>query len=239
MIARIVTWSLQHRLLVIAITLIVVASGAWSLRRLPIDAYPDTTPVMVQVNTTAPALSPPEVEQQITFPVEQVISGLPGLAEVRSISKFGLSQLTVIFEEGVDLYLARQMVSERLGAVRLPEGIEPPQLGPISTGLGEIFHYIVTGDGYDLEALTTIHDWVIKPQLLSVPGVAEVNTWGGERKQYQIVVEPDQLLKFGLTMDDVFDALRKNNQSVGGGNVSQAGELHLVQGMALTTNVDE
>jgi cobalt-zinc-cadmium resistance protein CzcA len=195
--------------------------------------------VLVQVNTTAPALSPLEIEQQVTFPVEQVISGLPGLAEVRSISKFGLSQVTAIFEEGVDLYLARQMVMERLGAARLPAGIDPPQLGPIATGLGEVFHYLVTGDGYDLETLTTIHDWVIKPQLLSVPGVAEVNTWGGERRQYQVVVQPDRLLRYDLTMDDVFAALRANNVSVGGGNIVQAGELHLVQGMSLTTSVEE
>ncbi len=239
MINRIITWSLEHRLLVLALALIVAGAGIWSMRRLPIDAYPDTTPVMVQVNTTAPALSPAEIEQQVTYPVEQVISGLPGLTEVRSISKFGLSQVTAIFEEGVDLYLARQMVMERLGAVRLPEGISPPQLGPISTGLGEVFHYIVTADAYSLEELTTIHDWVIKPQLLSVPGVAEVNTWGGERKQYQVVIEPARLLKYDLTMDDVFDALRKNNRSVGGGNIVQAGELHLVQGMSLTTSVEE
>jgi cobalt-zinc-cadmium resistance protein CzcA len=238
-INRVITWSLEHRLLVIAVALIVVAAGFWSLRRLPIDAYPDTTPVMVQVNTTAPALSPLEIEQQVTFPVEQVISGLPGLAEVRSISKFGLSQVTTIFEEGVDLYLARQMVMERLGAVRLPEGIAAPQLGPIATGLGEVFHYVVTGDGWSLEELTTIHDWVIKPQLLSVPGVAEVNTWGGERRQYQVVVRPDRLPRYDLTMDDVFAALRENNQSVGGGIIVQAGELHLVQGMSLTTSVEE
>ena len=239
MINRIITWSLEHRLLVLALTLIVVGAGVWSMGRLPIDAYPDTTPVMVQVNTTAPSLSPLEIEQQVTYPVEQVISGLPGLTVVRSISKFGLSQVTAIFAEGVDLYLARQMVMERLGAVELPEGIPPPRLGPISTGLGEVFHYIVTGDAYSLEELTTIHDWVIKPQLLSVPGVAEVNTWGGERKQYQVVVEPARLLKYDLTMNDLFDALRENNRSVGGGNIVQAGELHLVQGMSLTRNVDE
>ncbi|MCH6552056.1 MAG: efflux RND transporter permease subunit, partial [Planctomycetes bacterium] len=239
MISRIITWSLEHRLLVVAVSLIVVAAGLWSLLRLPIDAYPDTTPVLVQVNAIAPALSPLEIEQQVTFPVEQVISGLPGLAQVRSISKFGLSQVTAIFEEGVDLYLARQMIMERLGAVRLPEGIAPPQLGPIATGLGEVFHYVVTGDGYSLEELTTIHDWVIKPQLLSVPGVAEVNTWGGERRQYQVVVEPNRLLRYDLTLGDVFGALRANNQSVGGGNIVQGGELHLVQGMSLTTSVEE
>jgi len=239
MLNAVITWSLRHRVLVLAITLIVVGTGVYSLGKLPIDAYPDTTPVMVHVNTTAPSLSPLEIEQQVTFPVEQVVSGLPGLKEVRSISKFGLSQITAIFEDDVDLYLARQMVMERLQSAKLPEGIDSPELGPISTGLGEVFHYIVTGDGYSLEELTTIHDWVIKPQLRSVPGVAEVNTWGGEKRQYQVVVEPQQLLKYDLTMDDVFEAMRRNNMNVGGGNISSGGELQLVQGVSLTTNVDE
>ena len=239
MLNAIINWSLQHRLLVIAISLIVVGTGIASLRKLPIDAYPDTTPVMVQINTTAASLSPLEIEQQVTFPVEQVIGGLPGLEEVRSVSKFGLSVVTAIFEDGVDLYLARQMVMERLQTATLPQGIGPPALGPISTGMGEVFHYVVSGDGYSLEELTTIHDWVIKPQLRSVPGVAEVNTWGGEKRQYQVIVEPSQLIKYALVIDDVFDALRRNNMNVGGGNITRAGELQLVQGVSLTTTVDE
>ncbi|MGI9014412.1 MAG: efflux RND transporter permease subunit [Phycisphaerales bacterium] len=239
MLNAIINWSLQHRVLVIAITLIVVGTGAYSMQYLPIDAYPDTTPVMVQINTTAPSLSPLEIEQQVTFPIEQVVSGLPGLKEVRSVSKFGLSVITAIFEDGVDVYLARQMVMERLQTAKLPEGIATPELGPISTGLGEVFHYIMSGDGYSLEELTTIHDWVMKPQLRSVPGVAEVNTWGGEKRQYQVIVEPSRLMKYGIVIDDVFDALRRNNMNVGGGNITQAGELQLVQGISLTTNVWE
>jgi len=239
MLNSIITWSLQHRLLVIAMTLIVVGAGGWSLQHLPIDAYPDTTPVMVQINTTAPSLSPLEIEQQVTFPIEQVISGLPGLEDVRSISKFGLSQITAIFVDGTDLYLSRQMVMERLQSARLAEGIDSPELGPISTGLGEVFHYTVSGPAYSLEELTTIHDWVIKPQLQSVPGVAEVNTWGGQRRQFHVIIEPNQLLKYDLTIDDVFEALRHNNMNVGGGHITQAGELHLVQGVSLTTNIEE
>ncbi len=239
MLNAIIDWSLQHRLLVIAITLIVGGTGVFSLGRLPIDAYPDTTPVMVQINTTAASLSPLEIEQQVTFPVEQVISGLPRLEEVRSVSKFGLSVVTAIFEDGADLYLARQMVMERLQTTRLPKGIGPPELGPISTGLGEVFHYVVTGDNHSLEELTTIHDWVIKPQLRSVRGVAEVNTWGGQKRQYQVVIEPAQLMKYDLVIDDIYDALRRNNMSVGGGNITKAGELQLVQGVSLTTNVKE
>jgi len=239
MLNRIITWSLDNRILVVICTLVLLGSGIYSLYRLPIDAFPDTTPVQVQINTVAPALAPQEIEQGITFPVEQAISGLPGLNEVRSISKFGLSQVTVIFEDGTDIYLARQLVMERLQTVELPEGTPRPEMGPISTGLGEVYHYIVTGKGKSLEELTTIHDWVIKPRLRSVPGVAEVNTWGGKRKQYHVLVDLARLMKHDLTLDDVFDALRKNNLNVGGGNITQSGELTLVQGISLTRTPEE
>jgi cobalt-zinc-cadmium resistance protein CzcA len=239
MLNRIITWSLEHRLLVIVLSLVLVVLGVQALLRMPIDAFPDTTPVQVQINTVAPALSPLEIEQQITFPVEQAISGLPGLDEVRSISKFGLSQVTVIFEDGTDIYFARQLVMERLQTVELPEGTPRPEMGPVATGLGEVYHYIVTGRGHTLEELTTLHDWVVKPRLKSVPGVAEVNTWGGKLRQYHVLVDLARLMKYDLTMDDVFAALRKNNLNVGGGNIVEAGELHLVRGMSLTTNVRE
>jgi len=174
MLSRIISWSLENRFLVILFSLLLAGSGMHALGHLPIDAFPDTTPVQVQINTVAPALSPLEIEQGITFPVEQAISGLPQLEEVRSISKFGLSQVTVIFEDGADIYLARQLVMERLQTVELPEDIPPPEMGPVSTGLGEVYHYIVTGEGRSLEEITTIHDWIVKPRLRSVPGVAEV-----------------------------------------------------------------
>ena len=239
MLNRIITWSLEHRFLVIILTLVLLGSGVYSLYRLPIDAFPDTTPVQVQINTVAPALSPEEIEQGITFPVEQAIGGLPGLAEVRSISKFGLSQVTVIFEDGTDIYFARQLVMERLQTVELPDGTPQPEMGPVSTGLGEVYHYIVTGQGKSLEELTTIHDWVIKPRLRSVSGVAEVNTWGGKRRQYHVLVDLTRLMKHDLTLDDVFEALQKNNLNVGGGNITQSGEQHLVQGVSLTRTPTE
>ena len=239
MLNRIITWSLEHRFLVIVLSIVLMGSGIQALYRLPIDAFPDTTPVQVQINTVAPALTPLEIEQQITFPVEQAISGLPGLDEVRSISKFGLSQVTVIFEDGTDTYFARQLVMERLQTVDLPEGIPQPEMGPVATGLGEVYHYIVTGKGKSLEELTTIHDWVVKPRLKSVPGVAEVNTWGGKIKQYHVLVDLARLMKYDLTLDHVFEALQKNNLNVGGGNITQAGELHLVHGISLTTNIGE
>ena len=164
---------------------LLVLAGGWALQRLPLDAFPDTTPVQVTVNTVAPTLSPLEVERQITTPVEAALNGLPGLHEARSVSKFGFSQITLIFADEVDIWLARQVVSERLGAVELPAGIAPPTLGPVSTGLGEVFHYVIRAEGYDLTKLPpdearrkltelrTVHDWVIKPQLRAVSGVAE------------------------------------------------------------------
>jgi cobalt-zinc-cadmium resistance protein CzcA len=203
MLERIISISIEHRWVVVLISLLVAALGVNSARRLDIDAFPDTTPVLVQVNATAPALGALETEQQVTLPLEQAIAGLPALTEVRSISKFGLSQVTAIFEDGTSIHLARQLVSERLSAVELPDGIGKPELGPISTGLGEIFHYIVhSPDGSrSLEELTTIHDWMIAPKLLSVRGVAEVNTWGGRVRQYQVLVDPDRLIQRGMTMD--------------------------------------
>jgi len=239
MLNFIINWSLEHRILVLILSCVLIGTGIQSLYNLPMDAFPDTTPVQVQINTSTPALSPLEIEQQITFPVEQVISGLPGLKDVRSISKFGLSQVTVIFDEDTDVYFARQQVMERLQNVEFPEGIPRPEMGPVASGLGEIFHYIVTGQEKTLEELTTLHDWVIKPRLQSVPGVAEVNTWGGELRQFHVLLDISRLIKHDLVPGDVFSALRKNNLTVGGGNITRAGELHLVRGISLTTNTEE
>ena len=239
MLERIINWSLEHRFVVIGIFVVAIGSGIIALRRLPIDAFPDTTPVQVQINTIAPALAPLEVEQQVTFPVEQAIGGLPGLEEVRSISKFGLSQVTVVFDDDTDIYFARQLVMERLQTVELAAGIPQPEMGPVATGLDEVYHYIVTGQGKTLEELTTLHDWVIKPRLRSVPGVAEVNTWGGHRKQFHVVVDLNRLMKYGFTLDDVFETLKKNNLNVGGGNITSAGELHLVNGIGQVADKNE
>ena len=238
---HIISFSLRHRPLVLLVTGLLVVAGVVSLRALPIDAFPDTTPVMVQINTTASALNPEEVEAQLTFPVEQAIGGLPGLLEVRSISKFGFSQVTTVFEDGTDTVTARQLIAERLATVELPEmaGVSRPQLGPISTGLGEVYHYLVQSDHHDLTELRTIHDWIVKAQLRTVPGVAEVNSWGGYKRQYHVAVDPALLAKYDLTLGDVIAALRANNANVGGGTIERAGEVHLVQGIGLVTNVDE
>lgn len=235
MLARILDWSLSHRLVVVMAWVGVVIAGILSLLRLPIDAFPDTTPVQVQVNTVAPALSPLEIERQITRPVEWAISGLPGLNEVRSVSKFGFSHVTVTFDDSTDIYLARQVVMERLQAIDLPHEIARPALGPVATGLGEVFHYVVTGEGKSLAELRTAQDWIIKPQLSSVAGVAEVNTWGGDERQIHVVVDPVELMRFDLSLADLAHAIEQNSGNVGGGTIDVAGESSLVQGIGMAT----
>jgi cobalt-zinc-cadmium resistance protein CzcA len=230
--------SLRHRLVVLLVTLGVSVAGVIAFVRLPIDAFPDTTPVQVQVNTVAPALSPLEIERQVTFPIEQALSGLPGLDEVRSLSRFGLSQVTVIFADDTDLWLARQVVSERLQGVRLPASIDRPQLGPVATGLGEVFHYLVKGDR-PLAELRTAHDWTIRPQLRSLPGVAEVNAWGGDERQFHVEVDPGQLHARGLTLAQLIDALERNNANASGGLLDQPGASLLVQGIGIVTKIDD
>ncbi len=240
MLNRLIDLSLRHRGVVLLATLALILNGIFALRALPFDAYPDTTPVQVTVNATAPALSPDEVERQLTFRLEQVLGGQPGLRTMRSVSKFGFSQLTLVFDDDTDVWRARQGVSERLLAVTLPEGIDRPTLGPLTTGLGEVFQYLVRGDErWDAAQLRTLHDWVIRPQLLSVPGVAEVNTWGGHERQIQVAVDPDLLLKHDLTLAQVEAVLRSNNGSVGGGTLDQAGETWLIQGLALAVTPED
>lgn len=241
MFERLVELALRNRLLVLLLGASLIGAGAYTLTKTPVDAFPDTTPVQVQINTVAPALNPEEIEQQLTLPVELAIGGLPGLSNVRSISKFGLSQVVATFEDETSIIDARQYVSERLATVELPSGLERPQLGPISTGLGEVFHYILRSeDGtHSLEELRTLHDWVVKPELRKVPGVAEVNSWGGYEKQYHVVVEPDALLKFNLTLGDVFEALEQNNQNVGGGVLRSGGQAQLVHGLGRVTSVEQ
>ena len=237
MLNWIIEASLRHRTLVLAVTAVFVVAGTFSMSKLSIDAFPDVTDVMVQVNTIAPALSPVEVESQISARVEQSLGGLPNLKLVRSMSKFGLSQVTVVFEDGTNLYFARAQVLERLQSVELPEGLQRPTMGPVATGLGEIYHYIITAPSGDLTDTRVLHDWIVKPQLLSVPGVAEVNSWGGFEKQFQVIVDPVRLVKHGLTMKDVFETLERSNKNVGGGIARGSDEILLVHGLGLATTV--
>ncbi len=241
MLHTLIEFTLKNRLAVLLIFGLIIGSGILTLTRLPIDAFPDTTPVQVQVNTVAPALNPLEIEKQVTIHVELAIAGIPGLEEVRSISKFGLSQVVATFSDETSVYDARQFIMERLASVDLREGIGKSELGPISTGLGEVFHYTVQSTDPDrsLDELRVIQDWIIKPELSKVPGVAEINSWGGLERQYHVIVSPELLVKYNLTFDDVYEALEANNKNVGGGQIVTAGESKLVHGLGRVNNLDE
>ncbi len=246
MLEAIVNMALARRGLVIALVFALMALGAWNFTRLPIDAVPDITNVQVAINTAAPGYTPLEVEQRISFPIENAMAGLPLLDSTRSVSRYGLSQVTIIFEEGTDIYFARQQVSERIAAVRgkLPANLDPT-LGPIATGLGEIFMFTVDSEPGATNAdgsvvtpmdLRTVHDWIIRPQLLRVPGVVEVNPVGGYKREIQVGFNPIKLLFFNLTQTDLIQALRSNNENRGAGFIEYNGAQWLirVEGQAQT-----
>ncbi|MCB1322027.1 MAG: efflux RND transporter permease subunit, partial [Leptospiraceae bacterium] len=241
MFDKIIDFSLNNRLIVVIVFAIAAAAGIRAIFQTAVDAFPDTTPVQVQINTNAAALSPAEIEQQITLPLELAISGLPGLDNVRSVSKFGFSQIVATFDDNTHIYDARQLIMERLGSVILPDGIERPQLGPISTGLGEVFHYMLRSpdNSHSLAELRTAHDWIVKPELRKVAGVAEINSWGGFEKQYHVIVSPEKLVKYRLTFGDIFTALEANNRNVGGGQIVTSGEVYLVHGLGRVTTVEQ
>ena len=240
MINPILTFSVRQRLLVLLAALVLAGFGVLAVKQIPIDAFPDVTNVQVQILSTAGGMSPPEVEKLVTRPIEWGIAGLPRLTEVRSVSKIGLSAITVVFEDGVDDYFARQLVSERLQSVResLPAGTDV-QLGPITTGLGEIFQYtLVSQDGkYDATELRTIQDYIVRPILRTVPGVTDVNSFGGLVKQYQVVVNPDRLTSFGITLAQVFEALEKNNANASGNFIDHKSEQYVVRGLGLVRDI--
>jgi cobalt-zinc-cadmium resistance protein CzcA len=239
MLDAIITWSLSHRLTVLAGAAFVCLVGGVAVNNLVVDAFPDTTPIQVQINTVAPGLVAEEVERQITFPIELEMGGMPGLESIRSASMFGLSVVIVTFRDGTDIYFARQLINERIGGVAVPAGVSRPELGPVSTGLGEVFHYLLVPEGMSLTDVKTLQEWTLKPAMRSVPGVAEINAWGGLNKQYQIRVDPTLLKKYALTFDQVVEAVPRNNFNVGGGVVEKAGEAVLVYGVGRTVNIDE
>ncbi len=251
MAARLVTWALDNRFLVVVMGLLLVVAGFQHMLRLPVDAVPDVTNVQVQVLTKAPALAPLEVERLITFPVEAAMAGLPDIEEIRSVSKFGLSAVTVVFVEGTDIYRARQLVQERMGEARegIPEGYGTPEMGPIATGLGEIYQFEVRGDPAcrpgepDTEAcyspmeLRTTLDWFVAYQLKSVPGVVEVNTFGGELKTYEVAPEPAALQAHNLPLSELFEALERNNRNAGGAYLVRNREQVVIRGEGLLTSL--
>ena len=247
MLDKIIHLSITHRWLVMLFTLVLSGWGIYNFQFLAIDAVPDITNVQVQINSEAPGFSPYEVEQRITFPIETAMSGLPRLDYTRSLSRYGLSQVTVIFKNGTSIYFARQLITERLQQMssKLPSGVDPI-LGPISTGLGEIFMYIVANKNpglgykqYTATELRTIQDWIIKPQLRNTSGVAEVNAIGGYEKEYHVTPDPMKLLHYGLSLEDVVTALMLNNSNVGAGYIEKNGEQYLIRVPGQITNIKE
>ncbi|HQS46499.1 MAG: CusA/CzcA family heavy metal efflux RND transporter [Rhizobiales bacterium 24-66-13] len=249
MIDAILAFSIRQRWLVVLVSLGIAAFGAWNFTRLPIDAVPDITNVQVQINTSAPGFSPLETEQRITFPVETAMGGLPGLDYTRSMSRYGLSQVTVVFRDGTDIYFARQLVNERIQQAKdqLPPGVETA-MGPVSTGLGEIYMYTVeardgakkpSGEPYSPTDLRTIQDWIIKPQLRTVPGVVEVNTIGGYERELHVLPNPARLMAYRISFRDVMTALTANNANVGAGYIERNGEQYLVRTPGQVANADE
>ncbi len=250
MIASVLEFSLRQRILVLGLACLLSIAGIVAFQSIPIDAYPDVTNIQVQVLTEAPGWSPVEVERFVTYPLELQMTGLPGLAEIRSLSKFALSQVTVVFQDDVDIYFARQLVLERMMASkeRLPEGVEPV-LAPVSTGLGEVYQYYLEGphakdpDPGVVEAeLTdqrTLQDWVLRPLFKGVPGVIDVNALGGFVKQYQVLVDPAKLRKYELTLHEIYDAVAKNNANAGGNVLERHAERSIVRGLGLVKTVND
>nr|WP_320166391.1 CusA/CzcA family heavy metal efflux RND transporter [uncultured Methylophaga sp.] len=249
MITSLLRFSIERRGLILSFIILLIAAGAWSYQHLPIDAVPDITNVQVQINTKAEGYSPLETEQRITYPVERALAGIPQLSYTRSISRYGLSQVTVVFKEGTDLYFARNLLNNRLASIKneLPDGLEP-EMGPIASGLGEIFVYTVSADPearqenrqlYDLTALREIQDWIIQPRLTRVPGITEVNTVGGYAKQYHIQPDPQKMLEFGISFGDIQQALKANNSNRGAGYIERYGQQLLVRSPGQLKTIDD
>ncbi|MBI5085137.1 MAG: efflux RND transporter permease subunit [Acidobacteria bacterium] len=235
MLQRIIDFHLKQRLIVLLGVMVIIIAGVATMLQIPVDAFPDLTNNQVVVVTECPSMAPGEVEQLVTFPIESALMGIPRTEGIRSISKFGLSMVTLLFEDGVNTWFARQLVNERLQEVRtrLPEGLDPA-LGPMATAFGEVYQYTVEGKGYSPMDLKTIHDWQIRYALRTVPGVNEVNSWGGETKQYTVEVDPVRLQRYGVSLRDVFDRVKENNSNFGGGFIEHAMEQYTVRGLGRT-----
>ena len=249
MFERLIRFAIEQRWMVLFVTLAMAAVGIYNYSRLSIDAVPDITNVQVQINTAAPGYSPLETEQRVTYPIETVMAGLPGLEQTRSLSRYGLSQVTVIFNDSTNIYFARQLVNERLQQARenLPEGISAT-LGPISTGLGEIYFWTVEaedgarkpdGSPYTSTDLREIQDWVVKPQLRNIPGVTEINSIGGYAKEYLVAPNTEQLASYGLSLTDIMTALDRNNANIGAGYIERKGEQYLIRAPGQVQSVDD
>lgn len=246
MLDHIIKFSIKNKLVIGFLTLLLIIWGIWSATRLAIDAVPDITNNQVQIITVCPALAGQEVEQLVTFPIEQRIANIPGLAETRSISRFGLSVITVVFKDDVDIYFARQLVNEKLRQAEeeIPQGIGIPELGPVSTGLGEVYQYIIhpkkgSEKKYSAKDLRTMQDWIVARQLYGTPGIAEVNSFGGELKQYEVAVDPGRLRSMGVSIPEIFTALKENNENTGGAYIDKKPDAYFIRGIGLATSLED
>ncbi|MFN8294133.1 MAG: CusA/CzcA family heavy metal efflux RND transporter [Chitinophagales bacterium] len=246
MLDSIIKFSIKNKIAIAVITLALIVWGTWSATKLPIDAVPDITNNQVQIITVCPTLAGQEVEQLVTFPIEQSIANLPRIEESRSISRFGLSVITVVFEDDVDIYFARQLITQKLkeAAEKIPAGIGTPELAPVSTGLGEVYQYILhptkgSEAKYSAKDLRTMQDWIVARQLYGTPGIAEVNSFGGELKQYEVAVNPYRLKALGVSITDIFTALEKNNQNTGGAYIDKKPNAYFIRGIGLVTSLDD
>src|SRR4051794_2880269 len=237
---KLIAFFYRERLLVVIFTMLVTAGGILALNRLNVDAFPDVTPVQVEIDTDAQGLAPQEVEQLITFPIENVMNGIPGVSRVESISKFGLSVVTVFFTDDTDIYFARQQVFERLATAKdsIPTGFDP-QMGPITTGTGQIYLYQIVGPGKSTQELRTIQDWIIKLQLRTVPSVSDVLDFGGDVKQYQVIVDQQALVNYNIPLKSVFDAVAANNQNAGANFIEHGDQQYVVRGIGLVKDVND
>ncbi|HNX69270.1 MAG TPA: efflux RND transporter permease subunit [Candidatus Omnitrophota bacterium] len=241
MINWLIQFSLRQRLLIVIMVLVVVGIGIRSMKSLPIDAFPDVTPTMVQIVTESEGLAPEEVERLITYPVEVSINGIPGVKQVKSISAFGLSMVSVYFKDNIDIYFARQLILEKLQKAKeeIPQGLGEPEMGPITTGLGQVYQYVVEGKGKDLTELRSIQDWIVKFNLRTVPGVTEILSFGGKVKQYQVQINPDLLRKYDIHLNEVINALKANNANVGGSFIEKNSEEYLVRGLGWVKDIED
>jgi cobalt-zinc-cadmium resistance protein CzcA len=246
MLSNIIQFSIRNKLIVLLLTLSIIGYGLYSITQIPIDAVPDITNNQVQVITTSQNLSTQDMEQFITYPIELEMANLPGVVEIRSISKFGLSVVTIVFEDKMGTYLPRQLIAEKLisASEKIPKGFGTPEMGPITTGLGEVYQYILDTkpgykDKYDPMELRTIQDWIVKRQLSGIPGVVEVNTWGGFLKQYEVAINTKKLLAMNIGIADIFEALEKNNSISGGGYIEKSDQAYFIRGEGLATSLED
>ncbi len=243
MIENLVSRSIHNPLLVGVLAVAVFLGGIWSYGQLPVDAFPDVSPNLVQVFTETDGLAPEEIEKYVTYPVEAAMTGLPGVEQIRSVSNFGLSVVNIYFDDGTDIYFNRQLVNERLQEAReqIPDGFGTPGMGPISTGMGLILFYYLndTTGTYSLEELRTIHDWIVKFNLQTVPGVTEVLGIGGFEKQFHVVVRPDALLRYDVTLDEIIERIEANNRNVGAQFLEKGSEELVVRSVGLATNIED